>query len=167
MKKNKIGDQRNKGPLWEMERVLMVIIAAVVMALNIKIFIRAGNLIPGGFNGITLLIQQIGMEFFNVNIPFTPVNLLLNAVPIYISFKYIGKKFTLYSCLMIVLSGILTDVIPAYPLTDDVLLVCIFGGIIIQSGGVETAFITGIVFAAAGLVLVLAGFRRKNHECSV
>ena len=130
MKNNKIGDQRNKGPLWEMERVLMVIIAAVVMALNIKIFIRAGNLIPGGFNGITLLIQQIGMEFFNVNIPFTPVNLLLNAVPIYISFKYIGKKFTLYSCLMIVLSGILTDVIPAYPLTDDVLLVCIFGGII-------------------------------------
>ena len=44
---------------------------------------------------------------------------------------------------------------------------CIFGGIIIQSGGVETAFITGIVFAAAGLVLVLAGFRRKKHECSV
>ena len=28
-------------------------------------------------------------------------------------------------------------------------------------------FITGIVFAAAGLVLVLAGFRRKKHECSV
>lgn len=130
MKKNEIENQRNKGPLWEIERVLMVIVAAVVMALNIKIFIRAGNLIPGGFNGITLLLQQIGLEFFRVDIPFTPVNLLLNAVPIYISYKFIGKKFTLYSCLMIVLSGILTDVIPAYPLTDDILLVSIFGGII-------------------------------------
>lgn len=130
MKKNEIENQKAKGSIWEIERTLMVIAASVIMALNIKIFIRAGNLIPGGFNGITLLIQQIGMEFFRVTIPFTPVNLLLNAVPIYISYKFIGKKFTLYSCLMIVLSGILTDVIPAYPLTDDVLLVCIFGGII-------------------------------------
>ena len=130
MKKNEIENQKAKGSIWEIERMLMVIAASVIMALNIKIFIRAGNLIPGGFNGITLLIQQIGMEFFRVTIPFTPVNLLLNAVPIYISYKFIGKKFTLYSCLMIVLSGILTDVIPVYPLTDDVLLVCIFGGII-------------------------------------
>lgn len=44
---------------------------------------------------------------------------------------------------------------------------CIFGGVIIESGGVETAFAAGIVFASFGLVLVLAGFRRKKHEHSV
>lgn len=114
----------------EAKRVLLVITAACIMAVNIKSFIRAGNLIPGGFNGITLLIQQIGAEFFHVQIPFTAVNLLLNAIPVFISFKFIGKKFTGYSCLMIVLSGILTDILPGYPVTDDVLLVCVFGGII-------------------------------------
>lgn len=114
----------------EVRRPVLIVIAAVVMAVNIKSFIRAGNLLPGGFNGITLLIQQIGLQFFEVEIPFTVVNLLLNAIPIFISFKYIGKKFTGYSCLMIVLSGVLTDIIPGYVITQDTLLVCVFGGII-------------------------------------
>lgn len=109
----------------ELKRFFLIVAAACIMAMNIKSFIRAGNLIPGGFNGLTLLIQQIGIEFFGVQLPFTVVNLLLNAIPVCISFKFIGKKFTGYSCLMIVLSGILTDILPGYPVTDDILLVCI------------------------------------------
>lgn len=114
----------------EGRRFVLIILASCIMAMNIKSFIRAGNLIPGGFNGVTLLIQQIALEFGNVEIPFTIVNLLLNAFPVFISFKFIGKKFTGYSCLMIVLSGILTDILPGYPVTHDILLVCVFGGII-------------------------------------
>ena len=114
----------------ELKRIFLILLASVIMAVNIKSFIRAGNLIPGGFNGVTLLIQQVGKEFFGLNIPFTLVNLLLNAIPVVISFKFIGKKFTLYSCMMIVVSGVLTDIIPSYPVTHDTLLVCIFGGII-------------------------------------
>lgn len=114
----------------EAKRFCLIILASFIMAMNIKSFIRAGNLIPGGFNGVTLLIQQIGLEFWNVEIPFTVVNLLLNAVPVFISFKFIGKKFTGYSCLMIVLSGILTDILPGYAVTRDTLLVCVFGGFI-------------------------------------
>ena len=116
--------------LKEVKRTVLIIAASCIMAMNIKSFIRAGGLIPGGFNGLTLLIQQIGLEFFNTALPFTPVNLVLNAVPIVISFKFIGKKFTGYSCLMIVLAGLLTDILPGYPITHDILLVCVFGGII-------------------------------------
>ncbi len=111
-------------------RLVMVVLASCIMAININSFIHAGNLIPGGFNGITLLTQQIGFEFFHVQIPYTVINLILNAIPIFISFKYIGKKFTGYSCLMIVLSSILTDILPGFQVTDDILLVCVFGGII-------------------------------------
>lgn len=114
----------------EAKRIILVVAASCIMAMNIKSFIRAGGLIPGGFNGLTLLIQQIVLEFGEIEIPFTPVNLLLNAIPIFISFKFIGKKFTGYSCLMIILSGVLTDILPGYPLTHDPLLVCVFGGII-------------------------------------
>lgn len=51
-------------------------------------------------------------------------------VPAVVSFRLIGKRFTLYSCLMIALTSVLTDLIPSMPLTNDVLLVCIFGGIV-------------------------------------
>lgn len=114
----------------EARRLFMITAGACIMAINIKSFIRAGNLVPGGFNGITLLLQQIGKAFFDVEVPFTLINLLLNAVPVFISFRYIGKKFTLYSCLMIGLSSVLTDILPGYPVTQDTLLVCVFGGII-------------------------------------
>lgn len=84
--------------LKEAKRLLMITAGACIMAVNIKSFIRAGNLVPGGFNGITLLLQQIGRAFFDVEVPYTLINLLLNAIPVFISFKFIGKKFTLYSC---------------------------------------------------------------------
>ena len=114
----------------EARRLFMITAGACIMAINIKSFIRAGNLVPGGFNGITLLLQQIGRAFFDVEVPYTLINLLLNAVPVFISFRFIGKKFTLYSCLMIGLSSVLTDILPGYPVTQDTLLVCVFGGII-------------------------------------
>ena len=67
---------------------------------------------------------------FSVELPYSAINLLLNAFPVYIGFRYIGKKFTLLSLLLIMLSGILTDLIPPYAITYDTLLIAIFGGII-------------------------------------
>ena len=112
------------------KRILMITVAAFVMALNLKTFVRSGGLIPGGFNGLTVLIQEISMSLWNVELPFSPINFLLNSVPIIISFKYIGKKFTGLSCLMIVLTGIFTDILPSYSVTTDLLLVAVFGGLI-------------------------------------
>lgn len=111
-------------------RFLLIVAASLIMAANIKSFVNAGGLFPGGFNGLTLLIQRSAARFANINLPFTPINLLLNAIPAAISFKLIGKWFTTYSCLMIALTSIFTDLLPALTLTDDVLLVCIFGGMI-------------------------------------
>lgn len=113
------------------KRIAVICFASVLMAVNIKTFVSAGGLYPGGATGLTILIQSICDKFFGISVPYTPVNLLLNVIPIYIGFKFIGKKFTLYSCLMIILTGILTDVVPSdIAVTYDILLISIFGGII-------------------------------------
>lgn len=112
------------------KRIVVICIAAVIMAVNIKSFVRTGGLYPGGATGLTILIQRAAELFFDIAIPYTVVNLLLNAVPVYIGFRFIGKKFTLYSCLMIVLTSVLTDVIPGYVITYDTLLISVFGGMI-------------------------------------
>lgn len=114
----------------DMKRIFVICIASVIMAVNIKSFVRTGGLYPGGATGLTILIQSIALRFFHIQIPYTFVNLLLNAFPVYIGFKFIGKKFTWYSCLMIVLTSALTDIIPSYTITYDTLLISIFGGII-------------------------------------
>lgn len=107
-----------------------VILGAFIMALNVKIFVHAGNLIPGGFSGLTILIQKIIGTFLHVEVPYSVLYYALNAIPVYLGFKLIGKKFTLFSCLSIVLSGFFVDLIPAQTVTFDPLLISVFGGII-------------------------------------
>ena len=110
--------------------IICVITAAIIMSINIKTFVRAGGLLPGGFTGLSLLIQRIGNVFFNIEIPYSFINILLNAVPAYIGFKTIGKRFTIYSVMMIILNSVLVDFIPTIPVTSDPLLVAVFGGIL-------------------------------------
>ena len=112
------------------KRFLIVVFAAILFALNIKIFVRAGDLFPGGVTGLTVLIQRLSEKYLGIELPYSPINLLLNAFPVYIGFRYIGKKFTLLSLLMIFISGMVTDLLPTYVITDDPLLISVFGGIL-------------------------------------
>ena len=112
------------------KKILVICLASFLMALNIKSFVRTGGLYPGGATGLALLIQRAADMFLHITIPYTIVNILLNSIPVYIGFRFIGKKFTMYSCLMIVLTSVLTDIIPGYAITYDTLLISIFGGLI-------------------------------------
>ncbi len=111
-------------------RLAMVLLASLVIAFNIKSFVRAGNLFPGGFTGLSLLVQRGASKYWGLEIPYTPINLLFNIGPIILSFKTLGKKFTLYSCVVIILSALFTDILPVTAITYDKPLISIFGGLI-------------------------------------
>src|SRR5574344_740633 len=111
------------------KRTALVLLGAVLMAVNLNTFVHTANLFPGGFAGLSLLIQRTVFKYTEIEIPYSVLYLLFNAFPVFISFKYIGKKFTIYSLLMIVGSSVLTDIIPGLNVTDDVLLCSIFGGL--------------------------------------
>lgn len=111
-------------------RLFVVVIASILFAWNLCCFAKTANLFPGGFSGLSLLLQEIIFNFLHIRIPYTIFNIVLNLFPIYIAFKYIGKKFTLYSILTIFLSSIFVDILPQYIFTQDILLVSVFGGLI-------------------------------------
>ena len=115
-------------------RLVLITLGAALMAFNLNTFVHAGALIPGGFTGLTLLIQEMCLRYWNIRIPFSLVLYVLNAVPAAICFKYIGRKFTLYSGLMVVISGLMTDFMPAMFIhaiqLHDTLLSAVFGGLI-------------------------------------
>lgn len=142
------------------KRILVIILAALLMAVNIKTFVQAGNLLPGGATGLTLLIQRVVKLFFDLDIPYSPINILLNAIPAFIGFKFIGKKFTIYSCLMIFLVGLFADLIPAYTITDDVLLVSIFGGII---NGTAISICLSVEATSGGTDFIAIYMSEKKH----
>ncbi|MBR1642698.1 MAG: YitT family protein [Butyrivibrio sp.] len=111
-------------------RFAVVILAAFVMAVNINFFVNAGGLYPGGATGLTIIIQRIALKFFYITIPFTPINVILNAIPVYIGFRFIGKRFTLFSMIMVIANGLFVDLLPSYAFTNDELLAAVFGGLL-------------------------------------
>ncbi len=112
------------------KRILLVLLAGVLLALNIKSFVQAGDLFPGGVTGLAVLIQRLAEKFWGVKIPYAPVNLLLNLFPVYVGFRFVGKKFTMLSLLLIAESSFLTDLLPSFAITYDPLLIAVFGGIV-------------------------------------
>ena len=145
----------------ETKRILFGLIGAVIMAVNIKTFVRAGGLYPGGFNGVTLLFQTICDRFFDITVPFSPISLALNAMPASISFKAIGKKFTVVTSCMIVATSILTDIVPAVPITEDILLISIFGGLI-NGAAISISLIGGT--STGGTDFIAIYFAEKKNK---
>ena len=114
----------------DISTIVLVVIASFLCAVNINTFINAGGLFPGGFTGLTVFIQRYFKQYLDIAIPYAPVYYLLNAIPAFIGFKMVGKKFTIFSCLMIFLTGLFADMMPNINVTEDVLLITIFGGIL-------------------------------------
>ena len=113
----------------DFKRLFGVIAGGLLMALILMTFVSAGGLLPGGANGLTVLTQRIALSYFNVSIPFSLLNITINLIPIYIGFRFVGKKFTFYSLIMLLVTGFFTDYLHLAPITSDKLLIAIFGGI--------------------------------------
>ena len=63
---------------------LVVIIASILYAVNVNVFVNAGNLLPGGATGISLLLQHICRTFLHLSVPYTLFSVVLNAVRYYV-----------------------------------------------------------------------------------
>jgi len=120
--------------LYETKRIVLVLLGAVLLAVNINSFIHAGMLLPGGFMGLTLLFQEIFSRFGGFEVPFSFFYFILNLIPAVFCFKFIGKKFTIYSVLFIIVSGLLADFMPSmfysFLQTQNSLLSAVFGGLL-------------------------------------
>ena len=110
--------------------ILLIMCGSLLMACNINTFVHSAGLFPGGFTGLSLLLREALAKFCGLNLPYSLFYWGLNLIPAVISFFYIGRRFTLFSCLMIWLTGLLADLLPAHVLTHDVLLCTIFGGVV-------------------------------------
>ncbi len=139
MSKENTGKNKIKG---ELIMFASLTLASAAIAFNLKSFVNAGGLFPGGFSGLAILMQQITEKFFDLSIPYSAIYLPVNLIPAYIGFKYIGKKFTIYSFYLVFLSSFLTDAFPAFTITYDILLIAIFGGLI-SGAAVSLALVSG------------------------
>ena len=96
----------------DIRRIILCILSGIIISLNLQLLVRSGRLYPGGLSGTTILIQDICDKFAGLQIPYGRLYLLLNLPPIWLGFKKIGTKFTLYTLITVGTVTFLTELIP-------------------------------------------------------
>lgn len=155
-----------KTPAFQPRTVLAVTFAAFILAVNKNTFIDTAGLYPGGVAGLAILLQRLVTMLFHVTPPFSVLNVCLNLIPVYIGFRFIGKRFTMYSCLLIVLNSIFTDILPDKIITEDILLISIFGGII-QGFAIAVCLNAGATSGGTDFIAVFLSERRGVESFSI
>lgn len=113
--------------------ILQTILGSFIMALGTSLFLLPNQLSSGGFSGIATI------TYYLFNFPMGTVILVLNIPLFMIAFFKIGKTFLLKAIVGTVSLSYFIDYIEQFgALTQDRLLACIYGGIVI---GVGTAII--------------------------
>ena len=114
--------------MWQ--RALLIAAGATIGAVGIVCFARPAGLFPGGFTGLSLLIQESCQRFLGFTPPYSLFSLTLNFIAAAICFRYIGKHFAVLSMVAVAITSVLTDVMPAYAFSEDPLLCSVFGGLV-------------------------------------
>lgn len=114
--------------------LLFVTLSALVYSISMKVFVESGNLFPGGFSGISTLISRILLKYGNIQIPFSVFYFLLNVPPTILVYKYIGKRFTIFSVIQFTLTSFFVQILPSIAITSDIILIAVFGGILCGVG---------------------------------
>ncbi len=117
----------------DLYRFIVVVLSAFISAMAIRAFIDAADLFPGGFSGIATLISRSCNHFFDIDVSFGFIYLILNIPVTLLVFKHIGKKFAFFSIVQYSLTSFFTTIIPSFPVTQDLLLIAVFGGIVAGS----------------------------------
>ena len=111
------------------KKVLLTILYSIIFTIGLNFFI-----VPGGFISIGLMgIIQMAYDILNqmgFEISFGILYALFNIPGLVISYKMIGKKFTIYTFISIVSVSISSEIIPIISITDEILMDVVFGGMI-------------------------------------
>ncbi len=125
---------RNEAPMRDklklnIKEIVLPLLAALVYAINMKSFVNAGNLLPGGLSGLSVLLCRLAEKYTKFRLNYSVLYIILNIPGTYLIWKYVSKRFCLVSLIDIVMTSVLVEMLPEIPVTNDILLVCVFGGI--------------------------------------
>lgn len=109
-------------------KVLLIILFSSIYAIGLQIFIQPAHLLTTGLAGVVQV-----MEFY-IKVPYGLTYFLINLPGVYIGFRYVGRRFTIYSLISIITVSLLTSFVGVRAISDEPMLNSIFGGILMGFG---------------------------------
>ncbi|MCQ2011642.1 YitT family protein [Sporolactobacillus sp. STSJ-5] len=137
--------------------------AAFLCALSMNLFLVPAHVYAAGINGAAQLISDILFDGLNLHLSIGLLILVLNLPIAVLGWYKVGKSFTLFSFITVMLTSLFLTVLPVHPLSSDILLNSIFGGMI-SAIGVGIALKYGI--STGGLDIIAIFLTRRNRNAS-
>lgn len=108
--------------------VLQNIIGIVIAAIALKFFLVPNQFFDGGVTGMSLLLH----ELYHVNLSFAIIG--LNFPLVAFAYLKLDKQFAIRILVSVIFFGVCLHLTPSLPVTEDKLLIAIFGGAFLGLG---------------------------------
>lgn len=138
--------------VWNVGNLLLIVSGVGLAVLAMKGFMIPNHFIDGGVTGVSILLHA--MLHVKISILIIAINLIF----IYLGYKRIGKTFAVQTTIAVTLLSVGLIFVNINSITEDKLLIAIFGGILIGSG-------MGLVIRGGGVIdgaEVVAVFTRRK-----
>jgi uncharacterized membrane-anchored protein YitT (DUF2179 family) len=167
-------DKINWRALFSPHSVIYSLLGIFSATVALEGFMLPNHFLDGGITGISIVVEEL------LQIPFTYLLVAFNLPFLYLGYKKIGKTFALRALLSILLLTVLMHFLEVPAVTEDKVLIAVFGGfliglglgLVIKGGGVldgleimafyttrNSAFSTAeIILALNGLIFLGAAF---------
>ncbi len=107
---------------------LMIVLGCLIGAAAYPLFLVPNAIAPGGLTGVATILNYL------FSWPVGAVSMLLNLPLFVIGYKTLGRTFAFRSLIATILFSAFIDLLPLQPLTDDILLGSVYGGILLGIG---------------------------------
>lgn len=121
-------DRVNWRSLFSLQSVVYSLLGILSAMVALEGFMLPNHFLDGGVTGISILVEEI------LNIPFTYLLVVFNLPFLYLGYRKIGKTFALRALLSILILTILMHFIDIPAVTEDKVLIAVFGGFLIGLG---------------------------------
>lgn len=121
-----------------------IIIGSFILAAGFVFFINPYNIVPGGVYGIGIVVHHLTkglFSFWPTGIPVGLFGLVLNIPLTLIGIKVLGPRFGIKTVIGFVLTSVFMDLLTILVgendplgLAGDILMACVFGGVLIGFG---------------------------------
>ncbi|MBI1781697.1 MAG: YitT family protein [Sphingobacteriales bacterium] len=138
--------------VFRLGNIIQTLIGCSLSVLAMRGFMIPNKFLDGGVTGISILLHEV----FHINISL--LTLVLNAPLIYLGYQRIGKTFAVQTILAVLILSVGLTFIELPAITNDKLLIAIFGGLTMGAG-------VGLVLRCGGVVdgaEVIAVFTKRK-----
>lgn len=130
---------------------IMLTTGSIIAAYALESFLIPNTILDGGVTGISIIVSKI------TNLPVSLLVLILNIPFVYIGYKNLGRGFLIRAVYSMVLFSVSLSVFRYYePLTEQMLLATVFGGILLGLGVGLVIHFGGCVDGTESVALVIS-----------